>query len=86
METPFKTERLVRISSRTSALLLPPGFKATSISVELGGSACSSNSARPVRRAVSATSGTFSICCSAIVPSLLLSSNEVPAGATMFTV
>ena len=50
------------------------------------GSACSSNSALPVRLDVRATSGTFKICCSAIVPILLLSSSEVPAGANTFTV
>ena len=87
--TPFKTESWFLKSAKISSLSLVisfGSFNATSISELLGGSACSSNSALPVLRAVTKTSGTFSICRSATLPTLLASSIEVPGGKDKFTV
>ena len=64
----------------SSRLLSGFSFNSTSISELLTGSTCSSNSARPVLLLTNSTSGTFSINFSAMVPILLLSSKDVPAG------
>ena len=85
--TPCKTSNSLLICARIDALFFTDsGSNATSISELLGGSACSSSSARPVRRAVNNTPGTFKICCSAMLPILFDSSNEVLAGVERFIV
>ena len=56
----------------------PPGFMSTSISEEWTPSACSSSSARPVRRATCRTSGTPSSSRSATRPTRLDSASETP--------
>lgn len=53
-----------------------------SISAEFTPCACSSSSARPVRRVVTWISGTFSSSSSSRLPILLLSSNEMPGKLT----
>ena len=65
-----------RRPSRSSAA--PPGLRSISRSVECTPSACSSSSARPVRRPTDLTSGTSSTRRSAIRPTRLDSASETP--------
>jgi hypothetical protein len=58
----------------------------TSISELLTGSACSSRSARPVRRTTERTPGSVPSCASTPVASRLLSTSDVPGGAIRNTV
>ena len=66
--TTGSTARRARISASISVFGRPSWASSTSISDECTPSACSSSSARPVRRPTSTTSGTSRINCSAIRP------------------
>ncbi len=68
----------VRMAAITCSRPRADGFRSTSISDECTPSACSSSSARPVRRPTCATSGTCRISASASAPIRLASASEVP--------
>ena len=65
---PAARTRRARRSAMIASLLRPPSFRSTSISEEWTPSACSSSSARPVRRPTALTSGTSRMSFSAIRP------------------
>ena len=79
---PGTSDRRSRISSRTTARGRPPGSSRTSISADSTPWTCSSSSARPVRRAVAATSGTSSSNRSMALPSAFDSARLVPGSVT----
>ena len=72
------TESWARMSVMIASLSRFDRLRSISISVECTPSACSSNSARPVRRPTCTTSGTWAISFSANVPILLASASDVP--------
>ena len=84
--TPAMCARRSRTSAITASRSRPPVLRLTSISEELTPSACSSSSARPVRRDVCATSGISRSIRSAIFPSRLDSVSVVPGSESRLTV
>ena len=80
------TERRARRSAMITSLLRPPSFRSTSISEECTPSACSSSSARPVRRPTAFTSGTSSMSFSAMRPTRFDSASEMPGLNSMLMV
>ena len=72
-----------RMSVTTSSLLRLDRFRSTSISAECTPSACSSSSARPVRRPTVFTSGTCSSSRSARRPTRLDSASEMPGRSSI---
>ncbi len=72
-----------RISVTTSSLLRLERLRSTSISAECTPSACSSSSARPVRRPTVLTSGTCRMSRSAIRPTRLDSASEMPGRSSI---
>ena len=82
MLVPGTSDSRSRISSSTASCGRPPGVSRTSISADSTPWTCSSSSARPVRRAVAATSGTSSSKRSMALPSASDSSRLVPGSVT----
>src|SRR6516162_7346481 len=76
-----RTASRERMSPTISVFGRDEGLRSTSISEEWTPSACSSSSARPVRRPTDFTSGTCMISCSAMRPTRLDSTSEVQLGA-----
>ena len=75
-------DSLSRMSAMMASRSRPDRWRSTSISAECTPSACSSSSARPVRRPTCVTSGTWRISVSATEPTLLASASEVPGCIT----
>ena len=83
---PGSSETFCRSSSSTASRGRSFISSRTSISADSTPCTCSSNSARPVRRAVEVTSGTLSISRSRALPSALESARLVPGIVTALTV